>query len=148
MKTNLAKVIFTIMIIPAAINAGITEVSILPPTPTVIDPITISVSGIEGSPAQVTNTDFFVNDNSLLLDIYLSLGITPVVTPWTYSESIGTLPTGVYDLTVRTFIPLLPSFNDNYYVSFEVVPEPGTFSIFTFALPFLRVFTRRKTKGL
>jgi hypothetical protein len=145
MKTRLLKIIFAVLFLcPVCADATITRVSISPDEPTLIDPITILVSGTEGSPAQITNTDFLVNDNSLLLDIYLDLGIIPVVTSWTHSEPIGTLPGGVYNLTVQTLFPLLPPLNDNYSMSFEVVPEPGTLGFLAAGLLVFRVFLKRK----
>jgi hypothetical protein len=148
MKTNLAKVIFMIMIIPPATNATITDVSILPTTPTVIDPITISVSGIEGSGGvRITDTDFYISGDSLELDIFLELGPLAVITPWSYSENIGILPADTYNLTVRSF-SYYPSRESSYLTRFEVVPEPSTFAFLFFALPFFRDFSRRKTKGL
>jgi len=134
----------TLLAVTFQAHATITDVNILPTIPALTDPITIIVSGVEGSPAQITNTDFWVNDNSLSLDIYLDIGIIPVVTPWTHSEYIGTLPAGVYDLSVQTFVPMLPSLNDDYFRSFEVVPEPSTLTILGFALMISRVFTKRK----
>ena len=143
--TTIAAVIILLGIDVA--NATITNVSILPNAPTSIEPITIIVNGIEGGGGvQITNTDFFVNGNSLTLDIYLDIGIAQVVTPWSHNELIGTLPVGTYDITVRGFLPSYypPPLYDSYSMSFEVTPEPSTLAIFGFALPIFRYFTRRK----
>jgi len=125
-------------------HATITDVNILPSIPAVTDPITILVSGIEGSRVQITTTDFSVNDYSLVLDIYLDIGVNPVVLPWTHSEDIGILPAGIYNLDVYTFFPLLPPLNDNYSTSFEVVPEPGTLILLATGISIFRAFSRGK----
>jgi hypothetical protein len=137
-------ILFAVMFLSATANANITNVSISPITPTLVDPITISVNGIEGSgPVQITSTNFVINGNSLTLDISLQIGFAYVITPWLHSEAIGTLPQEFYDLTVRTFDYYHGTLLDTYpTVYFTVVPEPGTLAIFAFALPIFRYLTR------
>ncbi len=129
-------------------QATITNVQITPEEPTPLDPITILVSGGEGrGPVQITSTnfDFDVISNSLTLDISLGVGPYTVVTPWSHSEAIGTLPQGSYDFTVRTFDYYHGTLLGTYpTVYFTVVPEPSTLAIFGVALPIFRYFTRRK----
>ncbi len=85
----------------------------------------------------ITNTDFSVNGNSLTLDIYLDLGFATVVTPWSYSKLIGTLPADTYNLTVWRFLPSYYPPNiivSSYSTSFEVVPEPATLLLLVFGV--------------
>jgi len=112
-----------------------------------VEPITILVSGVEGSGGvQIISTHFSAIDNSLLFDIHLDLGICLWVTPWSYSEVIGTLSAGTYNLTVRRFLPdyYPPPIVNSYEMSFTVVPEPVTIALLAVGLPIIRVFTRRK----
>jgi hypothetical protein len=126
-------------------QATITNVQIIPEQPILTDSIIISVNGIEGSGrVQITSTDFAINDNSLSLDISLSVGPYTVVTPWSHSEVIGTLPQGYYDLTVRTFDYYHGTLLGTYpTVCFTVAPEPSTLAVFGFALPIFRYFSKR-----
>lgn len=144
MKKRLAKIIFATLVLCYGgwARATITDVSISPAVPTSLDPITILVSGVQGYPSEIINTDFVVDGNSLSLDITLLLGITPVVTPWTHSEPIGTLTTGTYNLTVR-LLDYYGTPQNTYIIDFEVIPEPGTFAILVLALPIFRVFTKK-----
>jgi hypothetical protein len=148
METKLLKVVFVVLFFSAAAKASIVNVSISPITPTFTDPITILIDGMEGSGGvQITNTDFIINGNSISLDIYINRGIVQVVTPWSHSELIGTLPADTYNLTVRRFLP--PYYPpdiivSSYSISFEVTPEPSILAIFGVALPIFRIFSRKK----
>jgi hypothetical protein len=127
--------------LPVCANATINDVSISPTTPTSLDSITILVSGEEGTyPAEITNTDFFVNGNSLTLDIYLYIGPFDAVSFWSCTEIIGTLPADTYNLTVWRFLPSYypPSTISSYSTSFEVVPEPATLLLMVSGLLLLR----------
>jgi hypothetical protein len=148
MKTGITICLVLMLGINVA-TATITSVQIIPAEPTLTDSISILVNGIEGSsPVQIMNTQFSVNGNSLALDIYLDLGFAFVLTPWSHTEVIGTLPTGDYNLTVRR---LLPSYYppdtivSSYSTSFEVVPEPCTVVFLGFGLPLLKAFSKRKS---
>jgi hypothetical protein len=134
-----------LVLLPVCANATITNVSISPAMPTLIDPITILISGIEGSGmVQIADTNFIVNGNILSLDVYLNVGHLDMMTPWTHSEEIGLLPFGVYDLNVRTLRQSVV--NSTYSTSFEVVPEPATFVFLVIGLPIFRGFLRKKKK--
>ena len=128
MRTKLLLIIWVCLAVGTmTARAVITDVSILPEEPTVIDPITIITSGVESSGGVfITDSVFQVNDTFLELDLYLDVGQFTVVTPWSQTENIGMLPLGTYDLTVNTIVELKPEFNDTYYTTFEVVPEPAT----------------------
>ncbi|MGB8226316.1 MAG: PEP-CTERM sorting domain-containing protein [Sedimentisphaerales bacterium] len=133
--------IFAILLLPVCADATITDVNIIPSTPTLLDPITILVSGREGcGPVQIINTDFLVNDNTLLLDISLRVGFLTVVTPWSHSEEIGTLSQGLYNINVRTLQEGI--ITSTYSTSFEVTPEPATSTLLLTAGVFL--FRRRR----
>jgi hypothetical protein len=127
-------------------SATITNVSISPGMPTFQDPITILVNGQEGAgPVQITDTDFFINDNSLILDLYLHVGFADIITPWSHSEVIGTLSFGNYDLTVNTFADYYGTiFENSLPINFAVVPEPNMLAIFSIALPFFRAFSKKR----
>ncbi len=143
---NKILMIFAVLLIfvcQAPLNGSITNVSVSPPTPTLIDPITLSISGVEPYGAvEITNTDFSINGYVLQLDITLNVGHFSVVTPWSHSEPIGALPSGFYDLTVKTIQQDVVT--DVYSTSFEVVPEPSTIALLGLGLPFLRVFSARR----
>jgi len=106
-------------------EATITDVHIVPEEPTINDVITIVTSGLEGSgPVFINDSVFLADETVLQLNIFLDLGPYTVVTPWSHSEDIGPLPTGFYELTVRTFEDLQVA--DTYNMTFEVVPEPAS----------------------
>jgi len=115
-----------------SVEAVIVDVDIVPEVPTLTDVITIVTFGQEGSgPVAIDGSDFLINGTSLELDIYLNVGFSTVVTPWSHPEDIGTLPAGMYDLTVRTFVlPEITEIADTYSVTFDVVPEPATVCLF------------------
>ena len=105
----------------------ITDVVISPESPTDLDPITITTFGVESSGAvTVSDFDYLIDGNMLELDIYINVGSYQVITPWSYSEDIGTLPVDIYDLTVNVINEYEPSLNDTFSTSFEVVPEPAS----------------------
>jgi len=127
MKRKTVKLIaLTIMLsFSTSVSAAITDVSIVPSLPTPLDVISIDTSGVEGY-GQVTITDsvFLIDGTFLQLDLSLNVGPYTVMTPWSHTEDIGTLPEGLYDLNVRTLEDSLVT--DTYSTSFEVVPEPAT----------------------
>lgn len=105
------------------------HVEIQPETPTIYDAIDIISSGIRGSgPVDVETTYFQVDGTNLTLNMFINVGMLTVITPWTYTETIGTLPAGIYDLSVTAYYDygsLITT--EDYFTSFEVdVPEPAT----------------------
>lgn len=130
------KTLFTIFVLGfltfmcALSQASITDVDILPAEPTVVDPISILVSGEENFNISISDSFFTIDGALLELDIHFQEGMMPTVTPWSHTESVGILPVGTYDLTVNTWIATSPAFNDTYHTSFEVVPEPATILLF------------------
>ena len=128
MRTKLLLIIWVCLTMgTTTAQAVITDVSIFPEEPTVIDPITIITSGVESGSVTIDNSDFQIDGTFLTLDIYLHSGNLPVVTPWSHSEDIGLLDVGLYELTANTIFESAPHLNDSYYTTFEVVPEPATF---------------------
>ena len=120
-------------------QAVITDVFIFPEEPIVTDPISIFVSGEEGSgPVLITDSVFNLESYEITLDISLEAGLSPVITPWDYTYDVGLLPEGIYGLTVNTLVPAIPSRNDTYITSFEVVPEPTTFLLISAGILCLR----------
>ncbi|MHC4159054.1 MAG: hypothetical protein ACYSSO_08245 [Planctomycetota bacterium] len=109
------------------IEFGINDVHTEPNQTTNKDSITIVVSGTWGiGPVLVDSSDFRVEGNSLELDIFFTLGYLGVITPWSHSEVISSLPANSYDLTVRAYVRqpgesyLLA---DTYSISFMVMIE-------------------------
>ncbi len=100
------------------------SVVIKPETLTIYDSIEIISTGVRGSgPVTVENTFFQIDEAALTLDIFLNVGFLTVVSPWHYTENIGTLPAGVYDLTVTAYADYGPP--ETFFTSLNVVvPEP------------------------
>ena len=122
------KILFT-LIVMFAFNgitlANIVDVQISPVIPKISDEITINIFGREGSgPVSIDGSYFERQGTILQLDIFLNVGFFAVMTPWSHSQNIGTLPAGTYNLTVKTYE--LPNLTNTYSTSFEVVPEPST----------------------
>ena len=111
-------------------QAEITDVFIFPEEPIIYDEITINVFGEENFNVSVSDSFLTIDGTLLELDIHLQEGMMPVVTQWSHIVGVGTLPMDTYDLTVNTWIDTSPTFNDIYYTSFQVVPEPATILLF------------------
>ncbi len=109
-------------------SAGIiTDVYVTPTEPMEWEGITVVTSGIASRDGvTLTGTDFRVNGSQLELDLNLDLGQSAVMTPWTFSEGIGSLAAGSYDLTVTAYYDMIVLDPSVYSYSFEVVPEPVT----------------------
>jgi hypothetical protein len=142
-------VVFFVFVCPVlAESIWINNVDLIPSQPSDSDLITFSISGTasNGGP-YVVYDQFLQNGTSLQLDLYIEMGIIPVISPWTYSKQIQPLEKDNYSLEVRTFDYYYPgTIQDTYNIDFSVVPEPSTLSIFAFALPIFRYFLRRKIK--
>ena len=109
------------------VKGVITDVSILPEAPTFNDDITINVFGVEGSgPVLFTDSIFVKDGTSLELDLYITVGPFLSITNWSYSEDIGILSDGMYDITVNSIFELEPFLNNTFITSFEVIPEPSS----------------------
>ncbi|MCK4958648.1 MAG: PEP-CTERM sorting domain-containing protein [Planctomycetes bacterium] len=124
--------------------AIITDVYVTPTDPMAWDDITIVTSGGEPDyPVEVLSSEFRINGNQLELDLDLSVGLSPAGTPWSYSEGIGTLAPGVYDLTVTSYYNKISYDPSSYSYSFEVVPEPVTAVLLGAGLLGVRLFRRK-----
>ncbi len=107
--------------------AIITDVYVTPTEPTVWEGISVVTSGIAPrGGVTLTGTDFRINGSQLELDLNLHLGLLTRETPWTFSEGVGSLTAGSYDLTVTAYYNLIVLDPSVYSYSFEVVPEPVT----------------------
>jgi hypothetical protein len=122
------------------VGAEILNVNIFPEVPTMFDEITIITSGAESQGGVLIDSTNFNREGTLLrLDIFLVVGDLAVFTPWSHPENIGTLPAGMYDLTVQTFENT--DITDAYSMSFEVTPEPST--LILLLLGFTQILRRK-----
>jgi len=124
--------LMSVFVLPT--QASITDITIQPLAPTFNDDISVLVSGEENFNVSVSESFLIIDGTLLELDIHLQEGMMPVVTQWSHTEGVGILPVGTYNLTVNTWIATSPAFNDTYYTSFEVVPEPATALLFSLGL--------------
>jgi hypothetical protein len=145
----IAVVVMTILCSPKK-TAGvwIEDVHTEPNQPTDVDIITIVASGKAGAgPVWIDDSVFRMEDTSLELDIFFTLGFYGMITPWTYSEIIGTLPANDYDLTVRgyNYDELAGNYflSDTYLTGFTVVPEPATLLLLTMGAVWIRAGKRK-----
>ena len=114
-------------------QAGIDDVEINPLIPNQFDSIEIITNGVESSSISLGETIFTKNGADLQLDIHIDVGFLTVITPWSHTETIGTLSPGIYNLTVNSIRDLEPQFNDTFETSFEVVPEPTSLLLLALA---------------
>lgn len=113
---------------------NISNVQIVPETPSVYDIITINTQGyITGGGIHYDETLFSVNNFFLQLNLYYTDQIGPAIPRlWSHTDEIGTLPQGNYDLLVQTYWRAGTSgyiLHDDYSTAFQVIPEPCTISI-------------------
>ena len=111
-------------------QATIVDVTIEPEEPMETDIISIFVSGEDTCSVSVTDSFLIIEGSSVELDIYLNVGMMPVVTPWIHTEEIGYLSSGIYELTVNSVYDDIFPDPDNYVTTFEVIPEPATVLLF------------------
>jgi hypothetical protein len=146
MKRLLLNIFILMLLCPVkAVKGDITDVHTDPTVPTDLEVITIIVSGLEGSHAVViTDSNFQREDTSLELNIYITQGYYAKITPWSYSEVIGTLPANEYDLTVSAHYTGAHIGTDTYLTSLTVVPEPATLLLLTMGAIWIRAGKRKK----
>lgn len=141
------KLLPLIIIVPAIVLATnssvegggvtITDVAIDPILPTESDPITINTFGeidIINYPAMTFGGTVFDQSGTSLLLIFdfdeWGMWGSPIGPEWLLSEPIGMLTKGEYDLTVRAYTyrgaTLWVELSDEYFTSFQVIPEPTT----------------------
>jgi len=142
MRTRMLLILSMYLVLPAlAAKAGIINLTISPLEPTSYDPITIHVSGEAGySPVWVNTLDFRANGNNLELDLSVTTGPYAMVAPWSYSENIGYLSSGVYDIKVNAIYS--PATIETCATTFEVIPEPASLLLLVIGLPLLRKTSR------
>jgi hypothetical protein len=118
---------------------------LVPDNPTIYDSINITSSGIAGSGGVIVeDTSFQIIGTDLTYEIFLKVGPLTVITPWSYTEDVGILPVGTYDLTVTAYYDYGGfTASEEYFTSFEVViPEPASIFLLGAGL----IFCRRKKK--
>jgi hypothetical protein len=129
----------------SATSVWINSVNVVPSQPSDTDSITFNIFGQAGrGDSWVDHEQFFQNGTSLQLDVYVDRGIFDIVSYWTYSKQIQPLTPATYSLEIRAFDYGLGTLQDTHNVDFTVTPEPSTFAILGFGLPFFRAFLRRK----
>ena len=71
-----------ILCLSSTSKSAITNVYIEPDVPSTLDDITIFVTGFEvEGPVSIYDNNFFINDTSLTLDLYINTGFFQVITP-------------------------------------------------------------------
>ncbi len=122
----------------------ITDVQVSPIQPSIFDIITIDAEGTFPAGTNWFDTSVFtVDEQSLQLNLYYTGGFGPQIPePWSHDEVIGTLPQGNYDLLVQAYWRVSGAtdynFQDDYFVNFEVVPEPITLAFLALGAAFIR----------
>lgn len=120
-------------------------IDIVPPDPTILDPVSVEVSGTLNIMGQwISDAPWRWEGNSILIDLLaLDSGslAPPVEGAFSETTDIGQLPLGTYDVTARTFVSLMwepfpdpwefpDEFKggpvDTMTTNFTVVPEPST----------------------
>jgi hypothetical protein len=134
----------------SATSVWINSVSVVPSQPSDTDLITFNVFGKACQASSwVDHNQFSQDGTSLQLDLYVDYGDETAFSNWNYSKQIQPLTPATYSLEVRTFdyqsgSPWFGTLQDTHTVDFTVTPEPSTFAILGFGLPFFRTFLRRK----
>ncbi|MFA5423163.1 MAG: hypothetical protein WC374_04840 [Phycisphaerae bacterium] len=151
-KAVLFQIIFLLSVLFQA-KADIYDVNIVPQVPTFDEPMTIIVHGGEAHVFDIDGSSLQIAGTELQLNIFVTFEtMLPGGTSWDWSQDIGTLETGIYELTVNEFgrgsiTEEYISF-DTFPLTFEVVPEPTTFAFILVGLPAVRAFLRRKAESL
>jgi len=128
-RTCIIVVALTLCLGASARSAAIDSITITPPLPWEVDPITVEVSGVMSSgPVTFLGSDFSRTGSDLRLDIFLDIGLLDVMTPWSHADHIGTLNAADYDLTVRAIFN--KAIVGTGQVNFTVVPEPSISALF------------------
>jgi len=150
MKRKILKVITLTIIMCFSTSSGtsvwIDSVDVIPWQPLETDVITLDITGrASSSPSEVEYDQFTQNGTSLQLDLYVDMGITTMISDWTYSKNILPLSAGTYTLEVRGFDYLLGTLQSTYpAVEFTVVPEPTTIALLGLGLLIVRPFSKRR----
>ena len=112
------------------------SVSLVPPSPTIADPITVHIVGYTSATNRSFDyADFVVSGTHLTFSLYWveSSGMgAPIMDPFTYDENVGPLSEGPHQLTVKSYVRLFPigtQLVDQISTPFTVIPEPGAITL-------------------
>ena len=145
MKIKIFTIFAALFVFACQTSAGVAidSVDVVPSQPLDTDSITFDIFGwATRSGSWIDHEQFSQNGTSLQLDLYIDTGEGMDISNWTYSKLIQPLPPATYSLEVRAFDYWYGTLDDTHTVDFTVTPEPGTLTIFGFALPFFRAFLR------
>jgi len=167
MKTRLGKIILAVLILlPVWANATVVDITVATDKPTyqLGEYVTISVTAYNPNPEPVTLTTGFYFASYIMDGIYNwvehrpyapAVVLYPTIQPYDHLtaslthgfEDMERYPLGIGTHTVigEVLAAELIGNNQSFPMEFEVIPEPSMIALFGFALPALRVFTRRKT---
>jgi hypothetical protein len=108
------------------------EVTVYPPNPSAVDPVSIVASGWWGSSCPAVTSQHYMIGHSITLSITVTdlVAVPPVacldvVTPWTITQEIGTLPLG--DYTVQADCNAGPCWSFQARTTFRVWAPTGMF---------------------
>ncbi len=128
-------------------SVGITDIDVSPTLPDEFDPISLEASGWIGYAFYTTfdSSDYVIDGTDITLNHYFTfinpgMGF-PVAGGWDKAHQIGTLSAGTYQVTAKTYEN--GGLTDSMSISFDVIPEPGTFTLLISGAFFLRKRIKR-----
>jgi hypothetical protein len=108
------------------------EITVHPPNPSTVDPVSIAVSGWWGSSCPAVTYQHYMITHSITLSITVTdlvavppVGCLDVVTPWAITQEMGTLPLG--DYTVQADCSAGPCWSFQAKTTFRVWAPTGMY---------------------
>lgn len=136
-------IILALLVYLSAASLGsvvITDITVTPQNPTIVDNIFVSVDGGIGyiDDIEMTGHNFQIDGATIYFDIYFldssQGGISlPITGDWNVTEPIGLLQANTYSVVSRAWLADIESpvydLKDSYSTDFTVIPEPMTLSL-------------------